>query len=284
MARGMASEKPAKPTDIERDLQWFWKMVAAASSRILMLDYDGTLSPFCADRGLAFPYPGVCEILDSLFEEQGCRIVVISGRSIQDLIPLMRLKRLPEIWGSHGIERRQSNGLYKVSSLDEVAVRGLEQAYNWIENARLEAHCERKPGCLALHWRGLPVEEVEKLRSRVYEAWFPVARSASLELRPFDGGLELRVVGCNKGNAVRTILTETNKGGVAVYMGDDATDEDAFLALKGHGLGVLVRNRWRPTNADCWIKPPIQLLAFLRNWRIACGERKALDDLEGRSR
>jgi len=49
-------------------------------------------------------------------------------------------------------------------------------------------------------------------------------------------------------------------------LGDDRTDEDAFKSIKGRGLGVLVREAFRPTYADVWIKPPEELLAFLARW------------------
>ncbi len=41
------------------------------------------------------------------------------------------------------------------------------------------------------------------------------------------------------------ILRETEKGAVVTYLGDDITDEDAFKALKGKGLSVLVREEIR---------------------------------------
>jgi trehalose-6-phosphatase len=50
------------------------------------------------------------------------------------------------------------------------------------------------------------------------------------------------------------------------YLGDDLTDEDAFKALKGKGLSVLVRDTQRDTLADCWLTPPDELLDFLHHW------------------
>ena len=78
--------------------------------------------------------------------------------------------------------------------------------------------------------------------------------------------MELRVPGRNKGHAVKTILRETEKGALVTYLGDDITDEDAFKALKGKGLSVLVREEFRPTTADVWLKPPEGLLEFLSRW------------------
>ena len=72
----------------------------------------------------------------------------------------------------------------------------------------------------------------------------------------FDGGLEIRVAGPGKGDAVRAILKEAGPGAAVAYLGDDQTDEDAFHALKGIGLTVLVRPQSRPTAADVWLQPP----------------------------
>ena len=65
---------------------------------------------------------------------------------------------------------------------------------------------------------------------------------------------------------VRTVLKETGGDGLAAYLGDDLTDEDAFGAIKGKGMGVLVRTELRATAADLWIRPPDELLRFLELW------------------
>ena len=49
--------------------------------------------------------------------------------------------------------------------------------------------------------------------------------------------------------------------GMAVQL--DATDEDAFKALRGRGVSFLVRSRWRPTWANWWITPPEEVLGIL---------------------
>jgi len=88
------------------------------------------------------------------------------------------------------------------------------------------------------------------------------------------GGLELRVVGIDKGRAVDQILAGSPPEAAAAYLGDDLTDEDAFAALSGRGervLTVLVREEWRPTRAEVWLRPPGGLLAFLGRWSRISG-------------
>jgi trehalose-phosphatase len=237
-----------------------------------MLDYDGTLAPFRVNRDEAFPYPGIREILDDLLAADCCRVVLVSGRAVRDLIPLLGLKRPPEIWGSHGAEWRSQEGEYRVLPVPESAVDALNRAHTWAENEGLQDRCEHKPGCLALHWRGLSTQDVEGIRGKARRRWTHIAKEAQLELREFDGGLELRIPGREKGEAVRTILSEVKDDAVIAYLGDDETDEDAFRALAGRGLGVLVRTEWRETRAEIWLKPPEQLLMFLENWRRICVE------------
>jgi trehalose 6-phosphate phosphatase len=93
-----------------------------------------------------------------------------------------------------------------------------------------------------------------------------------MELLEFDIGIEMRMPGRDKGDAVRTLLDEIGPGVPVAYLGDDATDERAFLALGSRGLSVLVRPEWRATAAALWISPPEGLREFLTRWLQACRE------------
>ena len=248
----------------------FWKHIEATPSKVLFLDYDGTLAPFRENRYEAIPYPGVREVLEKILESGGCRVVLISGRWTKDLPPLLGLKKLPEIWGSHGLERLFPNGQYEVAALSDKEVRGLAEAGELVITTGLGHHSEQKPGCLALHWRGLDENARVRLISSVEEKLASLARKTGLVFKEFDGGLELRAPGRNKGDAVRTVLSEESPEAVCAYLGDDLTDEDAFEALQGRGLGILVRKQWRPTAAAAWLKPPGELIRFLERWAEVC--------------
>ena len=87
-----------------------------------------------------------------------------------------------------------------------------------------------------------------------------------MELLEFDGGIELRMPGHDKGDAVRTILEEIGPEVPVAYLGDDLTDERAFLALRGVGLSVLVQPQWRKTAASLWIRPAEGVREFFTKW------------------
>lgn len=253
------------------DLDLFFARLSATRQCALILDYDGTLAPFRIERDMAIPYPGVREILGAILRVSSCRVVLVTGRPAKEVIPLLGLSRIPEIWGAHGLERLFPDNRYEVADIGESPMRGLSAAGVWAESKGLQDLCEQKPGCLALHWRGLGEADIKEIRDKVMANWLPIAQNADLVLHEFDGGLELRVPAKNKGDAVMTVLSEMGEDGVAAYLGDDLTDEDAFSAMDGKGLRILVRKEFRPTNADLWLIPPEELLGFLKNWKRACG-------------
>ena len=250
----------------EFDIEHFYQELKGALHKILFLDYDGTLAPFREDPETAYPYPGIRKALDKLMENDNIHVYIISGRWTRDLIPLLKLNKQPEIWGSHGLERLMPDGTYEIAQIDESARNGLAEGQDILSTKGLSNLCELKPGGVALHWRGLNNNKIEQIKTELEPEWLNISEKYGLELRNFDGGLEIRVPGRNKGDAVDTVLAGFNGEYVASYLGDDLTDEDAFRALKGRGLSVLVRNELRETLADIWLKPPGELIDFLLKW------------------
>jgi len=248
------------------DFTSFLERLTKAPQKVLFLDYDGTLAPFHIAPDKAFPYPGVREAIERLMKAPDIRLLIVTGRWTKDLFPLLQLETKPEIWGSHGLERLRPDGSYELALMDERALQGLVAADEWIEKAGLSARCEKKPGSLAIHWRGLDERQVKGIRGQAMPKLSMLAQGWQLQLKNFDGGIELRIPSRNKGDAVRTVLEETEGEALAAYLGDDLTDEDAFGAIKGKGMGVLVRHELRATAADLWIRPPDELLEFLNFW------------------
>jgi trehalose-phosphatase len=251
------------------DLDDFFRSVETAARRLLLLDYDGTLAPFREARDEAVPYPGVRDRVKALARAAHTRVVVISGRSVADLRPLLAVEPPPEIWGTHGWERYRPDQGLQGADLGEAEQRGLERARDRAREIAPRGSVEVKPASVAVHVRGLPDARRDEVAHSVRQAWRDEAEGSGLEIHDFDGGVELRVPGRDKGTAVREILAEEPDEAVVAYLGDDWTDEDAFRALDGRGLRVLVRTRWRESCADAWIHPPEELLAFLDRWNSA---------------
>lgn len=246
------------------DLERFFARLQGARERVLLLDYDGTLAPFHIDPRLALPYPNVCNVLRKVSAVPGTRIVIVSGRRLEDLRAPLAMLPHSEVWASHGWERAWAGGIDR--SIPTSAVRAeLTRARALVQPLlRPGARIETKIASVALHWRGLSPPESTRIHAAALEAWEPFA-SQGLTLLPFDGGLEIRALGHDKGDAVRAAM-ESSQEAVCAYLGDDFTDEDAFRAIRPHGLGVLVREEPRKTMADLWLSRPHEVTAFLERW------------------
>ena len=166
--------------------------------------------------------------------------------------------------------------------MEEPVLHALAEADRWLRYQGLHNRAEFKTGAVAIHWRGLDEATAAEIRGQVLLGWFPIAQSTPMELLEFDGGIEMRMPGRDKGDAVRTILHDIGPEVPVAYLGDDLT-ERAFLALGTLGLSVLVHPEWRKTAATLWIRPPEGLREFLTRWLQACreGQRRAGTESSG---
>jgi len=218
------------------------------------------------DRFQARPYPEIASLLESIADSGKTRVAVISGRPVFELKTLLDSLENVEMWGVHGLEHLLPNGCYGEFPIDRKSVELLSQAKGQIVRAGLISLAEFKPGGIAMHWRGMPAHEADNAAALIREVWKPFANAPLLRLLEFEQGVELRVAHPDKGDAVAAMVEEIEPETQIAYLGDDFTDEDAFRALNGRGLTILVRAEYRKTLAQAWLKPPEELSGFLKSW------------------
>lgn len=242
----------------------FFSSLAKGNAALLILDYDGTLAPFVQNPQEAYPYPGIMEKVQLIMHDTGVKVVILSGRGLDSLIPLLPLNPLPELWGSHGGERlKQFEKRASIKSLNSDVLAALSHAVKEAHRLAPTLLCEIKPLSVALHWRGKDPAEAAYL----LEQWNKMTVKYPLELHAFDGGVELRSREINKGIAIQKILAELPPTTTLIaYLGDDWTDEEAFEILGDRALKVLVRKEIRNTKADTRIIPPDELFSFFDRW------------------
>lgn len=211
---------------------------ALASPIAIFTDFDGTLVDLApTPDAISVPETLADELIQAASDLDGA-IAVISGRAIADLDKYIPPKSVA-LAGSHGAERRRTDGSEVAIAVDR-SVEAIERA------ARLQelvgGHpgllLETKPGAVALHYRGAP--ELEALCRAAMEEAFADALGFSLlrgkmviEARPSDLG---------KGEAIKAFAAEPPfRGRVPIFLGDDATDEDGFVAAQAlGGVGIKV--------------------------------------------
>mgnify|MGYP002352752957 FL=1 len=246
--------------------------MSSSGKNILILDYDGTLAPFRINPSDAEPYEGVREMLGRI-QATGAEVYLVTGREPEEVKELLSLPVAPEIWGCHGAVRLTADGRREMPEVPEAGLKALEEAEKAAREIGL-GRVERKSTSIALHWRGEPAEAEGKIRRLGLEAWAKISHEG-FSVQKFDGGMEFRLEGFDKGKAVEAIMSRYTQQDYGVFLGDDQTDEDAFSTMKKlGGLGILVRAKCRETAAGLWLKPPEGLLAFLDLWLRGVSERR----------
>jgi alpha,alpha-trehalase len=235
----------------------------------LFLDYDGTLTPIVRrpeDAVLGAPARAVLRAL-----ARRLPLAVISGRDLADVRARVGV---PGVYyaGSHGFDI-EGPGVRHRHPLARAAVAPLRAAAREItrDTAGIAgAQLEPKRFALAVHYRRVAGSNVPAVRAAVERARrrHPQLRLAGgkkvLELLP---GLDW-----DKGRAVLWLLRalRLDRGDVLpLYIGDDLTDEDAFRALAGRGLGIVVQRARRRTAARFALRDPRAVRAFLAGLRRA---------------
>ena len=181
---------------------------------------------------------------------------------------MLQLEKQVEVWGLHGAERLHPNGRRELETQSPPVRAALQDLRKKLKRDALGGLFEDKPNAAVMHWRGKSPEQAREIESRARSLFEPLAKLDGLRLLKFEAGLNC-CAGRDKGGAVEAIIAESESGAAVTYLGDDLTDEAAFLAVnqaKGPHLSVLVRRAPRTTCADIWLKPPGEMRLFLSKW------------------
>ena len=234
-----------------------------AHRRLLILDYDGTLVPFARRPQQAVPPVAVLDLLNALGADSKNRVVIISGRSAENLDRWFGAVRGLWLVAEHGAELRDP------SSPTWETLRP-QSTSDWKTTVMpiLEHFVDRTPGsfveekkyALVWHYRMAEPEFGEWLANELVSML--EAMLAETELRAFRGEkiVEVKPVWANKGEVVERLLRSYTDPDFILAAGDDRTDEDLFSRLPGRAWTVHVGSG--PTRAS-FVTPDFQSLRRL---------------------
>jgi alpha,alpha-trehalase len=217
----------------------------------VFLDYDGTLTPIVDRPELAIMTSEMRETVRELASV--CVTAIVSGRGLADVAALVKLEELIYS-GNHGFEISTPGTLTVHNEkgrlfMEAVAAisRDIEQQVADIDGSIVE----NKTYSLSVHYRLVSPGRVSEIEDIVDAALIDYP---NLHKRHGKKVFEIRPkIDWDKGKAVLLLLQTLHLDGpevMPIYVGDDITDEDAFRALKGRGIGVLVGSEERESAAD----------------------------------
>lgn len=244
----------------------FWDSVRSAPAVALLLDYDGTLAPFHIDRMAAVPADGVVDALHQIDRSGRTTIAIVSGRPVHEVRELLPEPDLTII-GTHGYELRPRGGETITQTVTPIQASILDRAYALAQSNVGENRVERKSATVAAHVRGLTDAEIQDARNTIIESWSDIADPVAVEIREFNGGIEMRALGSNKGTAIDSFIRGLPGPTLAVYLGDDETDEDAFRTVNRlNGFSIRVGDPEQVTAAAGRLRGASDVVQFLECW------------------
>ena len=237
---------------------------------VLLLDLDGTLAPIAPRPADAAVPPVTHEALVSLARRPGVILGLVSGRAAEDARQLVAVDPAWVI-GNHGAEIVSPDGHETVESRVSAFEAVVAAARSELEAGGIVV--ENKRWTLTVHYRNVDAAFVPALRDKVSRVaaahgLVTVAGKKVLELRP--------PVSVNKGTAVMALAERVGglePGASLLYAGDDATDEDAFLALRSRAplaVTIHVAGEGSPeTFAEYIVSDPREMGSVLA-WLAEC--------------
>jgi trehalose 6-phosphate phosphatase len=225
----------------------------ARRGALLVFDFDGTLAPIVNEPAAARLRPATRRLLRALARRFPC--AVVSGRALRDLRPRLTGVSLIGLAGNHGAEPAPSR---------DGAAAALRTVRRWSRNlvTRLDGlpgvALENKGLTLTIHYRRAPDP---RAAGRAIRAALGALHGTRLVRGKF--GINVFPPGApHKGTALLGLRRRLGLK-AALYVGDDATDEDAFAALSPPDLLAIRVGRSRSSLASYFLRDQREIDALL---------------------
>ena len=231
-----------------RDGEQFAERLGGARPAVFT-DYDGVLTPIVDRPEDALISASMREVLRELASR--CPVCVVSGRDRAVVQQLMGLDDLV-VAGSHGFDiwspeagtLEHEAGSAQEGLIENVTAE-LDQAVGGVPGVAIEP----KKISVAAHYRHV-ADEGDRAKVREAVQQLLAERPDDLKMTPGKMVYELQPkLDWDKGRAVLYLIDALGLDGddvIPLYLGDDITDEHAFQALKGRGIGIYVGSQTDP--------------------------------------
>lgn len=200
-----------------------------SAKRLLLLDYDGTLTPFFNDPLKAEPGESLLVLLDKLLKFHHTIVAIISGRDYTTLGEWFKDKRLV-LFAEHGAFYRENNIWVRNYPPDENWKTEIGLLIQKITDKTPGSFVEMKNSAIVWHYRKTDSWLAELREKQLIESLVYPCSKLNLQIMRGNKIVEVKVPGVNKGLCAQQLLKK-NEWDFILSIGDDTTDEDMFKAL-----------------------------------------------------
>lgn len=234
---------------------------AASSKRVILLDYDGTLTAFTRVPAEAVPSQQLLQLLTKLATEKNNELVIISGRdgkTLQEWLGHLPITLVAE----HGAAIRWKEQVWEFQTTVNPAWKEQIRPIMQLFTTRCAgSFVEEKESTLAWHYRNTH-PDLGFARSReLMNTLLQLITNTSLQVIDGNKVMEVRLAGVDKGITAQKILNHFTPDFV-LCLGDDVTDEDMFKALNDQSA-YTIKIGTGATGAQYNIPTQLEVLPFL---------------------
>lgn len=212
-----------------------------ASSRILFLDYDGTLNPFKTHYEDSSPGKNIFTVFEKLLKIKNTDIVLISGRDHHTLEKWFG--HLPvNLVAEHGLYVKEKNENWKlIKPIRKNWKKKIIPIFDHYVEKLPGSYVEEKDFTVGFHYR-LSDPDYASVRMRELTEYL-ANFTANMDVQVLEGNkiVEVRNAGIDKGVAALYWLSKyKNKNSFVLSAGDDRTDEDLFRVMPANGYSIRI--------------------------------------------
>ncbi|HUI32218.1 MAG: bifunctional alpha,alpha-trehalose-phosphate synthase (UDP-forming)/trehalose-phosphatase [Dysgonamonadaceae bacterium] len=209
-----------------------------AKKRLLVLDYDGTLSTFVKNPEDATPTERTLQLLKNMVSDKRNKVVINSGRNHEVLDKWFEGINL-DLAAEHGafykIDGKWHQNMKEKPVWDEEILDIIQRTIDKTPRSELEI----KNTALVWHYRNSDIWLAEmREKQLVNQLIGPVSRH-NLQIMRGNKIVEIKSPDYNKGSELKRLLEKEDYDFV-LAIGDDTTDDDMFLALPEGGISIKV--------------------------------------------
>ncbi|MFA7180821.1 MAG: bifunctional alpha,alpha-trehalose-phosphate synthase (UDP-forming)/trehalose-phosphatase [Bacteroidales bacterium] len=208
-----------------------------STKRLIILDYDGTLSPFHPRPEDAFPTREILETLQELSNDPHNKVVISSGRDHHTLEQWLGNLNIG-LAAEHGAFYKSDGKWHKNSMQKKWDPEILTILNQFVEKTPRSA-LEVKETALVWHYRKVDGWLASMRVQQLIEALVTPCTRDHLQIMKGNKIIEVKHPDFTKGSEVNRLLNEDNYDFV-MAMGDDVTDEDMFFALPNNSTTIKI--------------------------------------------
>ncbi len=210
-----------------------------AGNKLILLDYDGTISELTSDPTKAMPTSEVIQLLTKLSGNINTQLAIVTGRSTHSMDTFFADQSFT-IFAEHGVMLKQKNHWECLINGSTEWMSEVYEAMQSIASQCKHSFVEEKQFTVAWHFRQSNEEEGIKFSNQLNSILKKLCAKFKFKITNGHKIVEVTSIEVSKSIAVKHLLNSSQYDFI-LCIGDDRTDEEMFCALSDNPYAATIK-------------------------------------------